>query len=236
MLKHSPKTKNINNGPPLAKAHGAHWLTAEQGRMLNLPPILWIGFIAIFTAWLSGCTTIAPSALPTQISWKDRQVALNRIQSWQISGKIAIQTAQDSGSATVDWTQNEGQYLFVLLGPVGTGGFKLIGQTRRVTLETSDGKRYSATNAEQLLAQQWGYRLPISNLNYWVRGLPVPGIAYNSRFDAYNRLLALVQQGWEVQYLSYTHAGLIDLPNRISINSPSLKTKLVIYEWKVGNT
>ena len=43
-------------------------------------------------------------------------------------------------------------------------------------LQTSDGKRYNAASPEQLLAEQWGFHLPVSNMKYWVRGLPVPGI------------------------------------------------------------
>jgi outer membrane lipoprotein LolB len=205
----------------------------EKQRILTVARIIWI---FVLTLWIIGCTTIAPPTQPPAVKTprKEREVALNRIQSWQLNGKIGVQTAQHSGSANVDWTENHGRYTVSLTGPLGAGALKLTGQPGRVTMVTADGKRFTANNPEQLLAQHWGFHLPVSNLKYWVRGLPVPGVAYSSQSDAYNRLSSLMQQGWHVQYLSYMNTRGIDLPDRISISSPSLKTKLVIHQWKIG--
>lgn len=185
---------------------------------------------------LSSCTTITPtsSVSATKISWKERQLTLNRLQNWQLNGKIGVQTARDSGSASVDWKQNHQQFIISLSGPLGSGGLKLTGHPGIVTLDTSDGKHFSANSAEQLLSKQWGWNLPVSHLNYWVRGLPAPSSAYTSQLDSSQRLSELVQQGWHVQFMSYTRSGNIDLPDKISITSPTLKTKIVIYDWKLG--
>lgn len=190
-----------------------------------------------FAITLTGCSTVTPpSTKPekpiAQISWKDRQAALERLRNWQLNGKIAIQTAQDAGSATVDWIQNRSSYQISLYGPLGSHGIKLAGQPGHVTLDTSDGKHFTANNAEQLLAKNWGWNLPVSNLTYWVRGLPVPTSTYSSHFDNSNRLTSLQQQGWNVQFLGYTNEGAIDLPSKISITSATFKTKIVIYQWK----
>lgn len=198
-----------------------------------------LGFWLGTALFLTSCAHLTkqpagPSAVTTPQTWKEREVALNRIQNWQINGKIGVQTAQDSGSATVTWQQSQSQYTIALYGPLGTHGMKLWGQPGSVTLETSEGKRISDNSPEQLLAKQWGFNLPVSNLRYWVRGLPVPNVPYDSQFDTRNRLSQLTQQGWNVQYLSYTNAGPADLPDRISIISPSLKTKIIIYTWKVS--
>jgi outer membrane lipoprotein LolB len=169
-----------------------------------------------------------------QIPWKDRQLALNRIQSWQISGKIAVQTPKDSGSASVDWTQNQGSFIISLMGPLGSNGLRLSGQPGKVTLETADGKHFTASNPEQLLAERWGFHLPVSNLKYWIRGLPVPGIPANTQFDSAGRLTQLSQQGWHIRFLSYTRAGAADVPAKLFINSSDLNVKIIVYNWKVG--
>jgi outer membrane lipoprotein LolB len=182
---------------------------------------------------LAGCTTIAPEAPPSTVSWETRQTALSRIQGWQLNGKIAVQTSRDSGSATVDWLQRNGSYTVSLLGPLGTSGLKLSGHPGSVTLETSDGKRFTASNPEELLAKQWGFNLPVSYLRYWIRGLPVPGIPSSDHFDPSHRLTDLSQQGWQVQYLSYTRSNNIDLPSKMFISSPTLKVKIIIYSWNV---
>ncbi|WP_172622819.1 lipoprotein insertase outer membrane protein LolB [Aquicella siphonis] len=195
--------------------------------------IIWI---SLLTALLTSCSNITPPpAAPAapKATWEDRQIALNRIQSWWLNGKIGVQTRQDSGSATVDWAQNTRSYTISLTGPLGSSGMRLSGHPGRVTLQTSDGKSYSAASPEQLLASRWGFHLPVSNMKYWVRGLPVPGLASSTHFDKYGRLTALAQQGWNVEYLGYTNAGGVDLPERMSITSSALRVKIVIYQWKL---
>ena len=170
-------------------------------------------FLFILVSLITSCATVAPTAPPSQVSWQDRETILNRIQSWQINGKIGVQTAQDSGSATVDWIQNQQNYSVSLLGPLGTNGLKLSGQPGKVTLDMSDGKHFTASNPEELLAKQWGFNLPVSYLRYWIRGLPVPSLPVNSQFDTSHRLTDLMQQGWHVQFLSYTRQNNVDLPS-----------------------
>ncbi|MBV9575087.1 MAG: outer membrane lipoprotein LolB [Gammaproteobacteria bacterium] len=185
-------------------------------------------------AILSGCATIAPSSTSQPIPWKNRAARLMQINRWQLSGKIAVQTAKDAGSATVNWIQNQNTFNLSLLGPLGASSLKMIGGPGQVTLQTSEGKIYTANSPEQLLAQQWGFDVPVSYINYWIRGLPVPGIAAQTQFDTYGRLTNLVQQNWRVQFLSYTRANGIELPSRISIVSSALKVKIIVYQWHVG--
>lgn len=185
---------------------------------------------------VTACSTVAvaPPSTPTNTSWKDRQASLEKLQSWQMNGKIAVQTANDSGSASIDWRQRAGNYIVSIIAPLGAGSMTLTGSDGRASLRTSDGKSMTAGSPESLLAKGWGFNVPVSYLRYWVRGLPVPGLAARSQFDAYNRLTSLSQQGWHVQYLSYTRAGSYELPSRIDISSSSLRTKLMVYDWQVG--
>jgi outer membrane lipoprotein LolB len=181
---------------------------------------------------ITGCQTISTSPQPTtQLSWKDRQAALSRLQTFKVSGKIAVQTSNDSGSATLIWLQNQQHYTISILGPFGSGSIKLTGNPGQVTLETADGKQINAKSPEALLAQEWGFNLPVSYLRFWIRGLPAAGAPYQSQFDSNHRLSSFTQQGWQVQYLSYQNIGTIDLPEKISITSPTLKSKIIIHEW-----
>jgi outer membrane lipoprotein LolB len=194
--------------------------------------------IFLLIAVITGCASISEQASTTpspyaHVPWKDRQLALNRIQSWQISGKIAVQTPNDSGSASVDWIQNQGHYNIALMGPLGSGGLKLQGQQGAVSLQMADGKRYTANSPDQLLAERWGFNVPVSNLKYWIRGLPAPSAPYSSHFDSSGRLTEITQQGWHVRFLSYTNAGNIDVPNKVFINSAALNVKIIVYSWKV---
>src|SRR3990167_6495829 len=173
----------------------------------------------ILTA-LTGCATVnPPAAQPSAVvqSWETRKTALSHLQNWQINGKIAVTTAQDSGSANVDWSQHAENFTMSLYGPLGANNVTLNGGPGGVTMHASNGKKVSAQSAEQLLAQEWGWKLPVSHLKYWVRGLPVPNLPENSRFDSAHRLLTLNQQGFTIQYSDYMTAGNMELPRRLTI-------------------
>lgn len=183
---------------------------------------------------MTACQTLPPSLPSTKLSLNERLHLLSQIQNWQLHGKVGVQTTNDSGSATVDWMQQQNQYSLTLYGPLGAQALKLTGQSGIATIETAAGKRYSASTPEQLLAQLWGFHLPVTYLNYWIRGLSVPNISAQSQYDTYNRLTHLIQQGWNVQFISYTNVDNLDLPSKIFITSPTLKTKLIIYRWKIN--
>lgn len=193
--------------------------------------IIWI---LLMLAAMTSCSTVtqteAPPAAP-QATLPKREAAVDRVQSWRINGKIAVQSAKDSGSASVNWVQHQRSYTISLQGPLGSHAMNLTGQPGHVTMKTSDGKSYSANSPEQLLAKQWGFNLPVSNMRYWVRGLQVPGIPAQTHYDKFNRLTSMSQQGWNIQYLSYSNNGGVDLPQKMSITSPALKVKIVIYSW-----
>jgi outer membrane lipoprotein LolB len=194
-------------------------------------------FIWIFalTLTISGCSTIKPNTSPAPILPKaERETRLGSISSWRLNGKIAVQTNSNSGSASVDWFQRAGSYSIALQGPLGAGAMKLSGGPNGVTMIASDGKTFHAHSAEELLAKGWGFKLPVSNMNYWIRGLPAPGSNANTHYDERGRLQTLAQQGYRIDYLSYTNMGKIDLPEKLSITSPSLRVKIIVYQWNLA--
>jgi len=178
--------------------------------------------------------TIPRESLLQVPSWQERQRLLNQIHNWHLKGKIAIQTDQESGSAIVNWTQRKQRFTISLLGPLGNPGITLSGQPGEVILKTSDGKTMRANTPESLLQQVWGWHLPVSYLNYWVKGLPVAHLKANFKFDSSNRLSSINQDKWFIQYQEYLKVGAIDLPNKISISSSYFKTKIIIYDWQIN--
>ncbi len=197
--------------------------------------------LLLLTLFITSCAHLTPPATTTLTptkqttsSWESRKQILSRIEHWQVNGKIGVQTARDAGSATVDWVQRNNQYSISLLGPLGANALQLNGGPDGVTLTNAKGKQIHAAEPEQLLAQQWGFHVPVSHLKYWVRGLPVANLPAQTHFDTVNRLTDLAQQGWRVQFLSYMNVDGIDLPSKIAITSPSLRVKMIIYHWKLS--
>jgi len=165
------------------------------------------------------------------LSWSVRKKQLNQIQHWQIQGAVAVRTSQKSFSATVNWKQCQSKYQINLFGPLGIGAVNLGGQTGHVVLQTSDHKKFVASNPEQLLQQQFGWHLPVSGLRYWIRGLPIPKVTAIKQFDRYHHLVTLQQQGWRIRYLQYMGVDHVDLPCKVFLDNPLLHLRIVVSRW-----
>lgn len=186
---------------------------------------------------LSGCAHVTPVSSPSAPvnSWQEQKKSVQRIQSWNTTGAIGVRTAQESNSGRFNWQQRGSQnYQIDLFGPLGMGNIRIIGTPSEVILRTAKQKQYTAANAEQLLQQQLGWKLPVNNLYYWARGLPVPGIPARTEFDNSHRLTSLQQAGWQIQYLGYQSVAGVDLPAKIFMSYPRLNVRLVIKQWQLG--
>jgi outer membrane lipoprotein LolB len=191
----------------------------------------WLALAVLVSAFMFGCSTMTQTQPAPMHTWPERQTLLNGLHAWQIKGKIGIQTTQDSGSANVEWLQNNQQYSLTLSGPLGATQMTLTGSPAGVMLKTAEGKEFHANNPEQLLREQWHWQLPVSYFPYWVKGVPSPASPYQATFDDRHRITLLRQNGWTINYLAYQNTGSLDLPEKLSITSSTVKAKIVIHEW-----
>lgn len=194
-------------------------------------------FVLFFiTLWLTSCT-IAPTELQTAqnkyATWSNRAKTLNQIHTWNLTGLIAIRERNNAWSANLQWQQQQQNYHIRLFGPLGTHTYELSGDASHVILATPEGKQFSATTPEELLAQQLGWRIPVSYLLYWVRGLPAPTLVAEKSFDTYHHLTELKQAGWTIHYLRYTSANHIDMPSKIFLDNTKLNVKIIVNKWQI---
>lgn len=164
--------------------------------------------------------------------WQAHKTQVAALNGWQISGKVGIRAPKDSGSGTLFWLQRQDYYDIRLSGPLGRGAARLTGHEGAVLLEVANQGRYQAESPEALLEEQLGWRLPISHLLWWVRGLPAPGSKSTVTLDTSSHLAKLVQDGWQVQYLSYVEQNGYTLPERIKLHGKNLDITLVIKDWQ----
>ncbi len=193
----------------------------------------------ILTTLLTGCASfngpISPLSPPKTINhylpWEKRKAQLNNLENWQARGNLAAHTTDKQGiNASFSWQQNCHAYQLIFFGPLGSQSAVLTGNPERVCL-TTHRQTYTAQNPEDLLAEQLDLRLPVSQLYYWLRGLPSPQSRYTTRLDAYNHLLKLRQSGWQVNYTHYTNNGAIDLPDRLEISNARWQVRIAISHW-----
>lgn len=185
---------------------------------------------------LSGCagftTQEALQGQGNANSWKTHKERVAALDGWQIDGKVGIRAPQDSGSGTLFWLQRQGYYDIRLSGPLGRGAARLTGREGAVTLEVAGQGRYQAESPEALLEQQMGWRLPVSHLLWWIRGLPAPDSKSRLTLDSDSRLARLEQDGWDVEYSSYAQQDGYWLPERLKLHGENLDVTLVIKSWQ----
>ncbi|GGI88848.1 lipoprotein insertase outer membrane protein LolB [Legionella impletisoli] len=185
---------------------------------------------------LTACAPPRPAAeapVNETMPVKEREEKTATVSSWVINGAMAAKNQNKSWTASVNWKQQgAGQYQIRLFGPLG-GGTVIIEKNGGVITYKDGPKTVTSNSADKLLAQETGIKLPVSNLYYWVRGLPAPGPVQVTEYDRYNHLKTLKQSGYTVKYLNYTSKGNVDLPSKIQLTGHGLSMKLVIKSWSV---
>lgn len=164
--------------------------------------------------------------------WKTHKAQISEIDGWQINGKIGIRAPRDSGSGTLFWLQRQDYFDIRLSGPLGRGATRLTGRPDAVSLEVAGQGRFEAESPEALVESQLGWQLPVSNLLWWIRGLPAPDSRSHVELDGNGRLAHLQQDGWDVQYLDYSDENGFALPSRIKLAGRDLQITLVVKDWQ----
>lgn len=189
--------------------------------------------LIISCLFIVGCASTPTEFATTQksIPWETRKVQLEEIQTWDVKGSVSIQYQQKTDIASLTWQQRgQRHYNLVLSGPLNIGRVEITGTPERVTFRQGE-KFASASSPETLMIEQLGWQIPVSNLYYWLRGLPSTGGAPNLQFDTLGRISHLTQQGWSVEYLEYMELKGVSLPRKIYLTHPTLKVRLVIRQW-----
>ncbi len=187
-------------------------------------------------ALLAGCAGLTSrEALEGQgnaADWQAHKKQITRLDGWQINGKIGIRAPRDSGSATLFWLQRQDYYDIRLSGPLGGGAARLTGRPGDILLEVSNRGRFQAESPEALLREQLRLDLPVSNLLWWIRGLPSPDSRSRITLDSSSHLARLEQDGWQVEYQRYTEQNGYALPERLKLHGQDLEVTLVIKDWQ----
>jgi outer membrane lipoprotein LolB len=183
---------------------------------------------------LSACATQAPLRVPADAGvWKAHQEAVSALHDWQAYGRIAVRTDEDGWSAGFDWKQTGDDYLIRLRGPFGQGAMELEGNTHGVWLKRAGRPAVFSIHPERLLEQESGWRLPITGLEYWLRGLPDQGSDAQPQLDADGRLASLQQSGWQIDYRRYQDVGQYTLPTRLELQRDGLRVKVLVDNWEL---
>jgi len=204
-------------------------------------PVRW--FLLTTVTLFAGCTSLPPLAPEPPSddvarSWQQHVRAVRAQVDWALNARIAAHNVDDGWSGKLYWQQGKDSYQVSFNAPFGQGGLQLKGGPQQVEMRTSDGQIMLAADAESLLLQQFGWRLPLNSLRYWVRGVPVPKseaaplLAFNEK----GQLSRMQQFQWQIEYPSYRQAGEIMLPRKVYLENKELSVRLVIDRWKLADS
>ena len=190
---------------------------------------------------LAGCAGAPPTPEPEpvaspEITWQSRQLQLNALQRWQLSGRVMVSNEEDAWQLNVIWQQHDDNYDIKISGPFGMGKVRLQGSEDGVFLYDGDGHAYYAQEPDSLLLEHTGIFMPVTSLYYWIRGLPDPATddVQISQLDAWGRLIHLRQDGWSIDMKRYVQVDTLQLPDKLFIrNDKGIEVRMLVEAWKI---
>lgn len=193
---------------------------------------------------LSGCAskTTKPPVLPTGKSaidmspeklWEAHLQHLQKMQNWQMEGRIAATQGQEGGNASFVWRQMGESYQIKFFGPFGAGSVFVNGSPKQVSLQEADGKVHYAQTAEELMKKVAGWHVPLTGIRYWMLGIPTPKTkVQEQRITAEGHLSQLQQFDWIIDFGNYQENHSVLIPSKLQMESGPLKVKIIVKNWK----
>lgn len=185
---------------------------------------------------LAGCAG-TPEAPPPVVynSIGDRQRVLAALEVWSATGRIALSSPTEGFSASMDWRQIRTDYDVELTALLGQRALRVTQQGAKAMLEARGRKGVMGVNAEQLLLNELGVRVPLSQMAFWIKGLP--GTQAEPGYDEAGRLqqLAYVDADgtqWVADFRRYKRVDDLELPALIDIKGQDYSIRLLIKNWK----
>jgi len=184
--------------------------------------------------FLYACSTVAPRAVENVV-WDQQRELLEKLGTWQLRGRVNVRYNDENNTPRIQWQQLEAKYNIRLWGTFNTGNTRIIGEPGSVTME-HDGELFRANTPEDIILQHLGYELPVSYLEYWIRGLPAPGSNADMTFNELNQLSSMIQEGWTIRYIDPRQYGELTLPRRVEVTRPQndIRLRFVGLNWSLN--
>ncbi len=181
-------------------------------------------------------TSLKQFSTQQQQAWSIHYQKTIELTTWQLEGKIALRKGNQRHSGFLYWQQEQNNYHIDLNGPFGQGHIQLIGSTEGVTLHKADGSHVTANDAQNLLEQVTGAKVPLAELIWWIKGMPAPNKEIKSLqfFNPYTQqplIRQLSQSTWEIEYLNYMSVGTLYLPKKLKLKYEPYEITLFIRQW-----
>jgi outer membrane lipoprotein LolB len=172
------------------------------------------------------------------LSFDQRRTELEAVRSWDMRGRIAVDTGSRGAQGSFRWHQAADRLDLTVRGPFGGGILEVTGTSHALTL-TARGESRVLDDPEAQLSALLGWWLPVESLPNWLLGLPDRQFRAATRPGADGTLAAIDQRLWSVDYASYQLApsssgkapGVL-IPRRIDLTYGALRLRVTIDDWR----
>lgn len=176
---------------------------------------------------IAGCAGVPPARLPE----RDRVDAFGLEARFALRLTPADQPAQSSGGR-LSWEHRRNGDRILVASPLGVGLAEIESDAGGSRLRTADGKEMTSPDADALMEEVTGQRLPVTQLPAWLLGRP--GRGGRLEHDAQGRPARLAEAGWQIDY-GYDDAAPGALPSRLTLSRErEIELRLRIEEWRDG--
>ncbi|MFO1401533.1 MAG: lipoprotein insertase outer membrane protein LolB [Steroidobacteraceae bacterium] len=181
---------------------------------------------------LAGCATLPPRA-PAPLAWPERRDALQRIEGFDLRGRVAVATGTGGFNATLRWAQHGAAARVDLAAPLGVGAARIDQRGDELSVTTSRGARLTGAEASASIEREFGFEPPFASLRYWLLGAADPARPAEETLDGEQRLARLVQDGWSIDYAEYQASGGRWLPRRLTLRREAVRVRLLVQAWRL---
>jgi outer membrane lipoprotein LolB len=187
---------------------------------------------ALLLCVLTACRT-APLSFPAVAPWEVRRPMLQARASFDLRGRVAVAAGSQGFNASLHWEQKGARSHLTLAGPLGSGAVEVDAVGGELDIATANGEHLDDAAARAELAARLGFDPPLSSLRFWILGVPDPAAPASERLDAHGqRLDALTQAGWHIDYTQYVAVGPDWLPARLTLKRDAVRVRLLVDEWQ----
>ena len=184
--------------------------------------------------FLSSCSTL-PEESATNVEWEQHRQKLVNIQAFQATGKIGYRSIDESISLNFYWSHTTNKSELRLINFLGSTLLTLTISPEGAKVITNDNETFENKDADILLAKLTGLTFPVTQMQNWIKGLPIQADAYT--FNQTNTLQSLQKinggTNWTLNYDRYQDYSQLPLPYQMTLNSSDTKIKIVVSKWKI---
>ncbi len=184
------------------------------------------------TATIALCVLVAACA-----GTPKPQAARDALDAFELEARFALRIQPpdrplETSGGRLTWEHRDGRDRIFIANPLGIGLAEIDSTPGTARLVTADGQTRESDDADALMQEVTGERLPVRQLPSWLLGRPGP--QGKLAHDPLGRPLTLTDQGWTLDF-TYADSTPEALPDSMTLRrSEHIELRLRIEEWKTS--